>query len=100
MKTKNMLIIAIVAIVVVIGATSVVSAGLFDFLGSNSNLDGQEVNLAAAASLKNVYDEKLIPMFKEKYLLPTLQVGIYNHKLKMVYKQMSLCLRPINRWIN
>ena len=67
MKTKNMLIIAIVAIVVVIGATSVVSAGLFDFLGSNSNLDGQEVNLAAAASLKNVYDEKLIPMFKEKY---------------------------------
>ena len=67
MKTKNMLIISIVAIVVVIGATSVVSAGLFDFLGSNSNLDGQEVNLAAAASLKNVYDEKLIPMFKEKY---------------------------------
>lgn len=60
MKTKNMLIIAIVAIVVVIGATSVVSAGLFDFFGSN--LDGQEVNLAAAASLKNAYDQKLIPM--------------------------------------
>ena len=65
MKSKNMLIIAIIAIVAVIGAASVVSAGLFDF--GSSNLKGQEVNLAAAASLKNVYDEKLIPMFQEKY---------------------------------
>ena len=65
MKSRNMLIIAIIAIVAVIGAASVVSAGLFDF--GNSNLKGQEVNLAAAASLKNVYDEKLIPMFQEKY---------------------------------
>ena len=65
MKSRNMLIIAIIAIVAVIGAASVVSAGLFDFFGPN--LNGQEVNLAAAASLKNVYDEKLIPMFQEKY---------------------------------
>ena len=34
---------------------------------ANTDLNGQEVNLAAAASLKNVYDEKLIPMFEEKY---------------------------------
>ena len=65
MKSRNMLIIAIIAIVAVIGAASVVSAGLFDF--GSPNLKGQEVNLAAAASLKNVYDEKLIPMFQEKY---------------------------------
>lgn len=32
-----------------------------------TSLNGQEVNLAAAASLKNVFDEKLIPMFEEKY---------------------------------
>jgi molybdate transport system substrate-binding protein len=67
MKSRNMLIVAIIAIVVVIGATSAVSAGLFDFLGGNQSLDNQEVNLAAAASLKNVYDEKIIPMFQQKY---------------------------------
>ncbi|WP_458405804.1 molybdate ABC transporter substrate-binding protein [Methanobrevibacter sp.] len=64
------IIIALLAILIVAGATSAVSAGLFDFLGgdtANADLDGQEVNLAAAASLKNVYDEKLIPMFEEKY---------------------------------
>ena len=66
---KKMLIIAIIAIVAVVCVSSVVSAGLFDFLGSSSSdqLKGQEVNLAAAASLKNVYDEKLIPMFEKKY---------------------------------
>jgi molybdate transport system substrate-binding protein len=62
---KKVLLIAVVALVVAVAASSVVSAGLFDFMGPN--LDGQEVNLAAAASLKNVYDEKLIPMFEEKY---------------------------------
>jgi len=62
---KKMLIVAIIALVVVVGVSSVVSAGLFDFM--SPNLNGQEVNLAAAASLKNVYDEKLIPMFQEKY---------------------------------
>ena len=69
---KKMLIVALIALVVVVGATSAVSAGLFDFMSGNNatndtNLDGQEVNLAAAASLKNVYDEKLIPMFEQKY---------------------------------
>ena len=62
---KKMLIVAIIALVVVVGVSSVVSAGLFDFM--SPNLNGQEVNLAAAASLKNVYDEKLIPMFEQKY---------------------------------
>lgn len=67
---KKMLIVALIAIVAIVCASSVVSAGLFDFLGGNStdnSLDGKEVNLAAAASLKNVYDDKLIPMFEEKY---------------------------------
>jgi len=64
-STKKMILIAIVALVIVVGLSAVVSAGIFDF--GNSNLNGKEVNLAAAASLKNVFDEKLIPMFKEKY---------------------------------
>ena len=76
MKSKRVLLIAVIALVAVVCASSVVSAGLFDFLGgdsgnstnatANSNVTGT-VNLAAAASLKNVYDEKLIPMFQEKY---------------------------------
>ena len=62
---KKMLIIAVVS--------SVVSAVLFDFLGgsntnaTNSSLNGQEVNLAAAASLKNAFDKDLIPMFEKQY---------------------------------
>ena len=72
MKSNKILIIALIAIIVAVVSVGSVSAGLFDFLGGNSNatdtsLDGKEVNLAAAASLKNVYDEKLIPMFEEKY---------------------------------
>ena len=70
MKSRSILIIAAIFIVAIFGVGAC-SAGLFDFLGgnnsSNSNLTGQEVNLAAAASLKNVYDEKLIPMFEQKY---------------------------------
>ena len=70
MKSRSILIIAAIFIVAIVGVGAC-SAGLFDFLGgnnsSNSNLTGQEVNLAAAASLKNVYDEKLIPMFDQKY---------------------------------
>ena len=66
------IIIAILAIFIVVCAASTVSAGLFDFLGgdnstNSSDLNGKEINLAAAASLKNVYDEKLIPMFEQKY---------------------------------
>lgn len=68
---KKMLIVAVIAVITIVCASSAVSAGLFDFLsgsnGSDANLNGKEVNLAAAASLKNVYDEKLIPMFEEKY---------------------------------
>ena len=72
MKSNKILIIALIAIIVAVVSVGSVSAGLFDFLGGNSNatdtsLDGTEVNLAAAASLKNVYDEKLIPMFEQKY---------------------------------
>ncbi|MBR2558313.1 MAG: molybdate ABC transporter substrate-binding protein [Methanobrevibacter sp.] len=58
----------IIAVVVII---AIVAVGLYatGSLGTSANTDlnGQEVNLAAAASLKNVYDEKLIPMFEEKY---------------------------------
>jgi molybdate transport system substrate-binding protein len=71
MGSKRILIIAIVALAVIISIGSV-SAGFFDFLGgnnstSNANLTGQEVNLAAAASLKNAFDKDLIPMFEQKY---------------------------------
>ena len=72
MKYNKLLLIGIIALVAIISVGSV-SAGLFDFLGgdssnaSNANLTGKDVNLAAAASLKNVYDQKLIPMFEEKY---------------------------------
>ena len=65
---KKILLVAVIALVAIVCASSVVSAGLFDFMsGTDTSLDGQEVHLAAAASLKNVYDEKLIPMFQEKY---------------------------------
>jgi len=69
---KKLLLIAILAAIVVVSAGTV-SAGWFDFLGGDAgnatdvNLTGEEVNLAAAASLKNAFDEKLIPMFEEKY---------------------------------
>ncbi len=67
---KKMLIIAVVAMLAIVCVSSVVSAGWFDFLGGNTtddSLNGTEVHLAAAASLKNAYDDKLIPMFEEKY---------------------------------
>ena len=72
MKYNKLLLIGIIALVAIISVGSV-SAGLFDFLGgdssnaSNANLTGKDVNLAAAASLKNAFDEKLIPMFEQKY---------------------------------
>ncbi len=66
---KKILLIVLVALVAVVGIGSC-AAGLFDVGGSNdtskNNISG-DVNLAAAASLKNVYDEKLIPMFEKKY---------------------------------
>ena len=63
MKYNKLLLIGIIALVAIISVGSV-SAGLFDFLGgdssnaSNANLTGKDVNLAAAASLKNAFDEK------------------------------------------
>ena len=70
MKAMKKLLFVAVLIAIIAVSASAVSAGWFDFLGGNStdtSLDGQEVNLAAAASLKNVFDDKLIPMFEEKY---------------------------------
>lgn len=68
-SNKKILFIALLVAIVVVSVGSC-AAGLFDFLGgdsSNADLNGKEVNLAAAASLKNVFDEKLIPMFEQKY---------------------------------
>ena len=71
MKSKKILIIAIlIAIVAVIGMNTC-SAGLFEWLGgdsnsTNNNVSG-EVTLAAAASLKNAFDKDLIPLFEQKY---------------------------------
>ncbi|MCQ2976991.1 MAG: molybdate ABC transporter substrate-binding protein [archaeon] len=63
-KMLKILIVAIVAICIIVGAGVMYSGAL----GSNdAQLDGQEIKLAAAASLKNVYDNELIPMFEEKY---------------------------------
>jgi molybdate transport system substrate-binding protein len=70
MKSMKKLLFVAVLIAIVAVTIGSCSAGLFDFLGgdsSNADLNGQEVNLAAAASLKNVFDDKLIPMFEEKY---------------------------------
>jgi molybdate transport system substrate-binding protein len=72
MKSNKIVFIALIALIIAVVSVGSVSAGLFDFLGGNSNstdtsLDGKEVNLAAAASLKNVFDDKLIPMFQDKY---------------------------------
>ena len=65
---KKLLFVAILAAIVIVSAGAC-SAGLFDFMGGDSadnNMTG-EVNLAAAASLKNAYDKDLIPLFNEKY---------------------------------
>ncbi|WP_298518718.1 molybdate ABC transporter substrate-binding protein [uncultured Methanobrevibacter sp.] len=70
---KSMKKLLIVAAIVLIAAVSIsaCSAGFFDFLGGDSSgdtsLNGTDIKLAAAASLKNAYDDKLIPMFEEKY---------------------------------
>jgi molybdate transport system substrate-binding protein len=69
MKYNRILIVALIALIAIVGIGTC-SAGLFDFMGgdqADTSLDGQEVNLAAAASLKNAFDNDLIPMFQEKY---------------------------------
>jgi ABC-type molybdate transport system substrate-binding protein len=56
---KKVLFVAVIALIAVVCTSSVVSAGFFDFLSGDAGDDSEgEVNLAAAASLKNVYDEK------------------------------------------
>ena len=65
MDKNQKIIIAVVVIIAVIAAGLWATGALGG--GTNTSLDGQEVHLAAAASLKNVYDEKLIPMFQQKY---------------------------------
>ena len=64
MESRNKIIIGVIIIIVVI----CIGYGAFSgaFRGS-ANSNDQTVDLAAAASLKNVYDDKLIPMFEEKY---------------------------------
>ena len=58
----------IIAVVIVIAVLAVgVGVWANGSASTDDSLNGQEVNLAAAASLKNVFDEKLIPMFEEKY---------------------------------
>ena len=70
MDSKKILMIAVVALIAIVAVSSC-SAGFLDFLGGDNatddSLNGKEVNLAAAASLKNVYDDELIPMFEAKY---------------------------------
>ena len=71
---KKLLIVASIVLIAVV-AMGTCSAGLFDFLGGDSSdanatddsLNGTDIQLAAAASLKNAYDDKLIPLFQEKY---------------------------------
>ena len=63
---RKALIIAVLALIAVVSVGSVF-AGWLDFLGGEQNLENQTVHLAAAASLKNVYDNELIPMFEKKY---------------------------------
>ncbi|AMK15619.1 molybdate ABC transporter substrate-binding protein [Methanobrevibacter olleyae] len=64
MKSNKKIIIAAIAILVVVGVGLWATGSLET---TSTNLDGQEINLAAAASLKNAYDNDLIPMFEEKY---------------------------------
>ena len=108
---KKILVIAVIAMIAIVCASSAVSAGWFDFLGGDStdnSLNGTEVHLAAAASLKNAYDDKLIPMFEEKYpgvkVVPTyassgdLQTQIENGLETDVF--MSAANKQMNKLIN
>ncbi|WP_299524229.1 molybdate ABC transporter substrate-binding protein [uncultured Methanobrevibacter sp.] len=63
MDSKKIGVIVFVILILAVGV------GLWanSSTSTDNSLNGQEVNLAAAASLKNVFDNKLIPMFEEKY---------------------------------
>ena len=62
MKSK-MIIVAAIAIIAVV-AVGLYATGTFN---NHSNLENQEIQLAAAASLKNAYDKELIPLFEQKH---------------------------------
>lgn len=72
MKSKKILFVAVIALAIVAIGISSCSAGWFDFGGgdanntTNSNISG-DINLAAAASLKNAFDKDLIPMFEKAH---------------------------------
>jgi molybdate transport system substrate-binding protein len=104
MESKYIAIIAIVAVIVI-------GAGLWatGSIGTTDNsLNGQEIHLAAAASLKNAYDNDLIPMFEKKYpgvkVVPTyassgdLQTQIENGNDVDVF--MSAATKQMNALIN
>jgi molybdate transport system substrate-binding protein len=104
METKNIAIIAIVAVIVIgVGLWATGSVGTTD-----NSLSGQEIHLAAAASLKNAYDNDLIPMFEKKYpgvkVVPTyassgdLQTQIENGNDVDVF--MSAATKQMNALIN
>ena len=59
---SNKMLIAIIAIIGII-AVGAVAFGSFN----HTNLEGQQVHIAAAASLKNVLEDELIPMFNEQH---------------------------------
>lgn len=64
MESRNKIIIGVIIIIAAICIGYGAFSGAFNGSG---DLNGQTVDLAAAASLKNVYDDELIPMFEEKY---------------------------------
>ena len=65
MKSENKILIVGILLIAVI-AVGAYSAGWFvSGNNSNNNVTG-EVNIAAAASLKNVFDNELIPLFERK----------------------------------
>ena len=115
MKSRRVLIFAIVIAMVAVIGISACSAGWFDFLGGSSNNNtanntnaSGEVHLAAAASLKNVFDKDLIPMFERKYpgihITPTyassgdLQTQIENGLATDIF--MSASNKQMNKLVN
>ena len=58
-----MIIVAVIAIIAVV-AVGLYATGTFN---THNNLENQEIQLAAAASLKNAYDKELIPLFEQKH---------------------------------
>ena len=105
MEKMHMAIIAVIVAVIAVGVGLWASGSLGT---TDSSLNGQEIQLAAAASLKNVYDEELIPMFEKKYpgvkVTPTyassgdLQIQIENGLKADVF--MSAATKQMDALIN